>query len=67
MKTRKSYRLSPRTMQALEYLKRLYPNWTETDILEASLETLAHLEKKARIDERERKLMEKQEREIEEE
>lgn len=40
MKTRKSYRLSPRSVEALEKLKVSYPTWTETDLIEAAIESL---------------------------
>lgn len=37
-KIRKSYRFSARATQALDRLKTLYPDWTETSIIEAALE-----------------------------
>lgn len=47
MKIRKSYRLSPRTMSALDDLKKMYPEWSETDLIEAAVETFAAEEKRA--------------------
>lgn len=44
MRTRKSYRFSPRAVQALDGLKRFYPEWTETAIIEAALEQMRDLE-----------------------
>ena len=44
MKTRKSYRLSPRAMRALDRLHEILPEWPETDIVEAALECLLHSE-----------------------
>ena len=38
MRTRKSYRFSPRAVHALDGLKRMYRGWTETAIIEAALE-----------------------------
>ena len=38
MKTPKSYRLSPRTIQALEQLKDQKPGWTETELIEAAID-----------------------------
>lgn len=38
MRTRKSYRFSPRAVDALDGLKRMYRGWTETAIIEAALE-----------------------------
>lgn len=40
MKTRKSYRISPRSIEALEKLKSAYPTWSETDLIEAAIESL---------------------------
>lgn len=44
MRTRKSYRFSPRAVEALDGLKRLCPGWTETAIIEAALEQMRDLE-----------------------
>ena len=38
MKTTKSYRLSPKTIKQLEELKEILKDWTETDIIENSIE-----------------------------
>ena len=38
MKTPKSYRFSPRTIQALEQLKDQKPGWTETELIEAAID-----------------------------
>lgn len=46
MKKSKNYRLSPRTVQYLEELKKLYPDWTETDIIEAAIQVFYWTEKK---------------------
>lgn len=38
MKTAKSYRLSPATIRKLDTLKKLLPDWTETEIVEAAID-----------------------------
>lgn len=45
MKTPKTYRLSPRTIKALNELKKIYPDWTETDIIEGAIEAWAETER----------------------
>lgn len=40
MKTPKSYRLSPRTIKAIDQLHTILPGWNETDIIEAAIECL---------------------------
>lgn len=44
MKTPKTWRLSPRAIRALEQLKEILPGWTETDIVEAAVESLVQTE-----------------------
>lgn len=42
MKIVKSYRLSPRTIQLLNELKKILLDWTETDIVEAAIDEYFH-------------------------
>lgn len=44
MKTPKTYRLSPRTIRSLEQLQDMLPDWSETDIVEAAIDTYLHVE-----------------------
>lgn len=44
VKTPKTWRLSPRAIRALEQLKEILPGWTETDIVEAAVESLVQTE-----------------------
>ena len=39
-KARKTYRLSPRTIAALKDLQAIYPDWTETALVEAAIQTM---------------------------
>lgn len=39
-KARKTYRLSPRTIAALKDLQATYPDWTETALVEAAIQTM---------------------------
>lgn len=39
-KVRKAYRLSPRTIAALKDLQAMHPDWTETALVEAAIQTM---------------------------
>lgn len=38
MKTVKNYRLSPTTIKKIQALKKMLPEWTETEIVEAAID-----------------------------
>lgn len=40
-KTAKNYRLSERTLEALNQIKKSRPKWTETEIVEAAIQKMA--------------------------
>lgn len=40
-KTVKNYRLSERTIEALNQLKKAFPTWTETEIVETAIQMAA--------------------------